>query len=106
MVVSDTHFRGAGFTIDINSRDEYFDLLANWDDSNTDRARISTLATRYAYLLFERYQVDFPFVVAGSVNDVRSLSGIREQELLDHPSMRRIIRALETRESFMQADGA
>mgnify|MGYP001176911965 FL=1 len=101
MVVSRTHFRGRGFTVDVESRDEYFRTLETWDPARVDRAALIELATRYAYLLFERYQLPFPFLRESSVNDVRSLAGCDASELLDHPTIRVFLRGIEQRGEFL-----
>lgn len=59
MVVSRTHYRNKGFTIDINSREEYFQILNEFDGANIDYENNKKLAFRYAYLLFMRYQIPF-----------------------------------------------
>jgi capsule polysaccharide export protein KpsC/LpsZ len=59
IVVSKTHFRGRGFTIDLNSKDAYFDYLSQFKKENVETERSKILAERYAFLLFERYQVPF-----------------------------------------------
>jgi len=58
-VVSKTHYRDKGFTIDINSKKEYFDLLDNFDVSKIDLVKNKKEALKYAYLLFIRYQIPF-----------------------------------------------
>ncbi len=102
VVVSRTHFRGRGFTVDVESRDEYFGLLEEWVSDPADRARERELARRYAYLLFERYHLPFPFLEEPVVNDVRALRGVTDAELLAHPTLRILIGALEARQdSFL-----
>jgi len=62
IVAGQTHYRGKGFTYDINSPQEYFQLLdrlsafTRLSDKAIERAR------RYAYLLFFRYMIPFPLV--------------------------------------------
>ncbi|MCE5327999.1 MAG: hypothetical protein LLG01_16450 [Planctomycetaceae bacterium] len=100
-VVSKTHFRGRGFTIDVNSRQEYFDLIEQWDGSKVDRQRLATLSKRYAYLLFERYQLHFPFLFENRVNDVRAMINIEEASLLTHPSVQVFLRGFENRQELL-----
>jgi len=71
-VVSKTHFRDRGFTIDVESKDEYFELLENFDSSSAAQTDMVDFAKRYAYLLFERYQLPFKFFDEPSHADVRS----------------------------------
>ncbi len=59
IVVSKTHFRGKGFTEDIDSKESYFDYLNNFRKENVATEKLKTFAERYAYLLFERYQIPF-----------------------------------------------
>jgi len=59
MVVSKTHYRNKSFTIDINSKDEYFKLLDMFDATSIDFEQNKKEALKYAYLLFIRYQVPF-----------------------------------------------
>jgi hypothetical protein len=59
MIVSKTHYRNKGFTIDVNSKDEYFDLLLNFSSDKIDFEKNKKEALKYAYLLFIRYQVPF-----------------------------------------------
>ncbi len=60
-VVSQTHYRGKGFTIDIDSKEEYFNVLDNFDPNEIDYEKQYELALRYAYLLFIRYQIPFNY---------------------------------------------
>jgi hypothetical protein len=104
LVVSRTHFRGRGFTVDVNSREEYFDLLDAWDGSTVDRVRLMELSKRYAYLLFERYQLPFPFLHERVVNDVRALTLVDERELLAHPTMKLFIESFENGRDWLLPD--
>jgi len=59
MVVSKTHYRNKGFTIDVKSKESYFEILNSFDSSLINFEENRKLALRYAYLLFIRYQVPF-----------------------------------------------
>ena len=59
IIVSKTHYRNKGFTIDVNSKDEYFSLLDTFDKSTIDFEKNKKEALKYAYLLFIRYQIPF-----------------------------------------------
>jgi len=100
-IVSRTHFRDRGFTIDVNSRQEYFDLLQNWDDSRVDREKLMVLSKRYAYILFERYQLAFPFAREVAPGDVRSLEPVEEEQLLSHSTIQTYMHAIETLGDFL-----
>jgi hypothetical protein len=96
-VVSRTHFRGRGFTIDVESREEYFALLEGWESTPEERERQRELAKRYSYLLFERYQLPFPFLVEATVNDVRAFRQVEAEELLAHPTIQVFLAGIESR---------
>jgi hypothetical protein len=52
------HYRGKGFTIDVQSRDHYRDMFAQWTEGGLGRpADASELATRYFHLFFLRYHI-------------------------------------------------
>lgn len=72
IVVSRTHFRGKGFTMDINSKEEYFNTIESFDKNSFDREKIIELSRRYAYLLFERYQFPFEPFNENGLHDIRS----------------------------------
>lgn len=100
-VVSHTHFRSRGFTIDINAREEYFDLLESWSADRVDRENLRTLALRYAYLLFERYQLPFDILYETSYSDVRAFNFNTINELMASKSVELIVKSIETRGSFL-----
>jgi len=56
------HFRGKGFTIDIESPQDYHDWLAQLPHIPPLTAEQQTLARRYAYLFFFRFMLPFRFV--------------------------------------------
>lgn len=57
-----THYRGKGFTRDVDDRAAYAELIAEAaDDGRLDPERVQ-LARRYAYTFFFRYQRPFPWV--------------------------------------------
>lgn len=60
VVVSDTHYRGLGFTFDPTSVNEYFSLLEQSGEIEMTES-MQTRAQRYAHFLFIRKQIDFPF---------------------------------------------
>jgi hypothetical protein len=101
MVVSKTHYRGKGFTEDVASREEYFEVLENWNGSRIDEETMRTLARRYAYVLFERYQLPFPFTFEVGLYDVRALTNIAPEELNAHPTIRMVAEAIETRTDIL-----
>jgi hypothetical protein len=94
-VVARTHYREKGFTFDPQSSQEYFDLLEFWDGTRVNREGLRILAKRYAYLLFERYQLPFPFLCEKAVNDVRSFSEFDQERLLSDQSVQLFIKVFE-----------
>ena len=74
VVVSNTHYRNKGFTLDVNSQEEYFETL---QDFGVHRQKVSdfekNLAKKYAYYLFEEYQFRFPFFYEPEEIQVRGL---------------------------------
>jgi capsule polysaccharide export protein KpsC/LpsZ len=60
IVAGDTHYRGLGFTIDPDTIVEYNELLEEPDEVVAPE-RASELARRYAYFLFARKHIEFPF---------------------------------------------
>ena len=105
MVVSHTHYRGRGFTVDVDSRDEYFRRIENFSPEDVDREQLRTLAKRYAQILFERYQLPLPMLIESAVNDVRALDLLDGDRLLAHPTMKVFISAFENRTDFLLPAG-
>ena len=100
-VVSRTPYQDKGFTIDVHSREEYFRLIETWDGSRVDRREMQVLARRYAYLLFERYQLPFPFFDEPSHTDVRSLRFDSVGDLLRSEGIQVFLKAVEEKGSFL-----
>ena len=100
-VVSRTHYRDKGFTIDVSSREEYFRMLENWDPSSVDREQMVTLAKRYAYLLFLRYQFPLPFAWPSTHRNLKTITVGDVREMFDHPSIRMFIEAFENQTDFL-----
>ena len=100
-VVSRTHFRGRGFTIDVNTEEEYFELIRCWDAKQYNLEEARTLARRYAYLLFERYQLPFKFFHEPNHTDVRAMNFDSVQSLATHPVMKLICDSIENGNDFL-----
>ena len=101
IVASKTHFRGKGFTIDIENEVDYFDLLKNFDKKNYDIDKMITYARRYSYLLFERYQIPFPFFYEPFWTDVRALNIERYDDLFINKHFNFIIDCIENKKEFV-----
>jgi hypothetical protein len=59
VVGGNPHYRGRGFTIDVETRDEYRALLTRWaaGEEVASPVAAAAMARRYAYLFFFRYHV-------------------------------------------------
>ena len=106
MVVSKTHFRGKGFTIDIDSKEEYFELLSDWNAEGTDEEKNRIFAERYAYLLFERYQLPFHVFIEPSHTNVVALKHSTIEELANYKTMQLVTRAIEDKDQFLMPEDA
>lgn len=98
VVVSKTHFRGKAFTVDLSTKEEYFTYLANFDKTKIDKTILRDLAMKYAYLLFERYQMPLDLFNESVSTDVRSLRFESIKELYNKPTINKVINAIETGE--------
>jgi|GEM_PF-1928473 len=56
ILISETHYRDKGFTYDVNSSREYFDLLENLLLSPSSKPRQVELAKKYFYIMMFEYQ--------------------------------------------------
>ncbi len=96
VVVSRTHYREKGFTIDVSSREEYFDLLSSFDASSVDALTLEEQSKKYAYLLFERYQMPLNLFNTYSGNmDIRSFQINSYKELLANETLNKVSKAVE-----------
>src|SRR6185437_6739251 len=101
VVVSKTHFREKGFTLDIDSKESYFNYLNDFKRENIDRDNLKMLSQRYAYLLFERYQVPFDVFDEVKWTDVRSWKFSSIDELFKIPFFRNIIDSIINKKDFL-----
>lgn len=99
LIVSSSTYRGKGFTVDVSSREQYFDLLAN--PPRLDVPRMRELARRFTYLLFERFQLPFPYLFETRHGDVRAWTFDSVDQLFATGSVRLICEALEQRDEFL-----
>ena len=100
-VVSKTHYRDRGFTFDVNTQAEYFDLIEKWDRSQFDAETSKEYARRYAFLLFERYQLPFPFFHEPEHTNVRAMNFDSVDALAAHPVMELICDSIESKKEFL-----
>ena len=97
VVVSKTHFRNKGFTIDINSKEDYFKTLRDFDKENVDKVKIKDLSKRYAYLLFQKYQMPLDLFYEKTTTDVRAYRFSNLKELYEKPTIKIVVNAIENR---------
>lgn len=100
-VVSRTHFRDRGFTIDVSDKNAYFDMIKDWSASSYDLKAAKELATRYAFLLFERYQLPFRVFYEPRHTDVRAMSFQSVNDLTANPTMQLIVKCIEEKSDFL-----
>lgn len=101
VLVSETHYRGKGFTVDIEDRERYFELLEGGASDRVDEERMVDLARRYAFLLFERYQLPFDYLHEVAHTDVRALNVRDVRSLVESPVMKLVVRSIEDRGDFL-----
>lgn len=101
--VSKTHYRNKGFTIDINSRSEYFSVLEN-GINDFDAATCKELSLKYSYVLFMKYQVPFPFFNPKSHISINSFSFNDWREVASARGVKKVVGAIEKQLDFILAD--
>ena len=94
ILISETHYRGKGFTIDVESRDHYFQEL----ESALQQPQISIdkqkLAEKYFFMMMFLYQHKMPTQYSDGNFDSYSVD--RFDRLPDTDSLVRIVRTLES----------
>lgn len=100
IVVAKVHYRGAGFTIDTESEEEYFKVLDTYDTKSVDRDRLKTLAKRYMYMWSERVQLPWPFIFEEGLSQPCGWSFKNFRELIEHPTMKRVVNCIEQGKRF------
>ena len=98
VVVSKTHYRNKGFTLDINSKEEYFELLQNFDAESVDYEKNKKEAIKYAYLLFMRYQMPFNSFYEETSTDIRGFRKNNIDEYLKDEVFEFIVNSIEKKE--------
>lgn len=97
VVVSQTHFRNKGFTIDVESREEYFEILENFDSTSVNFENNRKEALKYAYLLFIRYQVPFNMFYEEKSTEIKGFCFNSMDDYFQDKTYRRIIERIEKR---------
>ncbi len=101
--VSKTHYRNKGFTIDVNSREEYFSVLENGVE-NFDAARCKDQALKYSYVLFMKYQIPLPFFNPKSHISINSFCFNDWKEVTCSKGVKTIVNAIENQSDFILTD--
>lgn len=101
--VSKTHYRGKGFTIDIDSKEEYFKILGK-GVTNFDSARGKEMALKYSYVLFMKYQIPLPFFNPKSHISINSFSFKDWKEVTASRGIKTIVEAIENKSDFILND--
>lgn len=68
VVAGETFNRGKGFTHDIETREQYIDLLDRIEDLPANSPAMVGRARRYAHYLYFRRMIDFPLLEVGDVH--------------------------------------
>ncbi|RPD91720.1 hypothetical protein EGM88_14365 [Aureibaculum marinum] len=95
VVVSQTHYRGKRFTIDVNSIEEYFEVLDNFDVNDYDLEKNRMEALKYAYLLFIRYQTPFEMFFERTPSDFRGFRFDNINDFIKYKNFNSIITNIE-----------
>lgn len=101
IVVSKTHYRSKGFTLDVNSKEEYFQLLGNFNSESIDFKKNKNEAIKYAYLLFIRYQVPFNMFYEEVSTNIRGYRKNTINEYFEDEVFHNIICSIETRKNIL-----
>lgn len=104
IVVSKTHYRDKGFTLDINSKEEYFNLLENFDKTSINYKENKKEALKYAYLLFIRYQIPFNMFYEEISTDVKGFRQISINDFFKNKVFKSIIEKIEKIEPIFLND--
>jgi len=103
LVASGVHYRGKGFTVDIESREQYFQILNDFPRINFDAEKAKTLALRYAYLLFERYHLDWSFMIEGDYGRYVAVNARSDEELNQNATIQLLCEKIEKVEPPLRA---
>ena len=98
LVASGVHYRGKGFTVDIESREQYFQYLEDFPKINFDTEKAKILSMRYAYLLFERYHLNWSFMIEGDYGRYVAVNARTDEELNRDETINLLCQKIENRE--------
>ncbi len=100
IVVSKTHYRGKGFTLDVNSKEQYFKMLDEFDISTVNVKNNKKEALKYAYLLFIRYQVPFNMFFEEISTDLRGFRYNSINQYFEDENYNKVIKCIENKEAI------
>lgn len=103
IVVSKTHYREKGFTIDVNSKEEYFEVLDNFDPNTVNYLKNKEEALKYAYLLFMRYQVPYNLFFEDITTVITGFRKNSINEYLENDTFNNIIESIINKKSIFNS---
>ena len=102
IVVSETHYRNKGFTIDVKSKKEYFNILNDHPKNLFEKNKLIELSRKYAYLFFIKCAIPFPFIESGNgPNDIKKLNIDNYDSIIKNRSIHFILKSIENKSSFV-----
>lgn len=102
IVVSLTHYREKGFTVDVSNKENYFRYLADFDrESHSLDKKYVNLARRYAFLLFERYQIPINVFNELGPLQTRSLRIKQLSDVLNNENISLLVNAIEEKSQIL-----
>lgn len=104
IVAGDAHFRGRGFTIDVDSREAYLSLLREWAGGTPlpPPPASAALARRYCHLFFLRYHVTMNWTTSPLAPPYRlTIQSLRELEPGRNPVVDAVCSAILNRQQVL-----
>lgn len=102
IVVSKTHYRNKGFTIDVNSKEDYFKALKNFNPQSINYKKNKIQALKYAYLIFIRYQIPFNYFFEEISTDIRGFRFNNINEYLNDINFSNILNSIENKNPILK----
>lgn len=101
VAVSDTHYRGLGFTIDPKTQQEYFESLESLSTGDVPHAPALDEAERYAHLYFFRHHLRLPFFNEHDRSGIVLGANLDHEQLRDEPGLQAWMHAFATGGDFV-----
>jgi hypothetical protein len=79
----------------LNCREQYFQYLENFPKINFDLEKAKILSLRYAYLLFERYHLDWSFMIEGDYGRYVGINARTDEELNQNETIELLCQKIE-----------